>query len=58
MSVQLRRGFANAYAAFRSSPNTRVAPLIPIVLFGALTLVGMNDVTRRENNKSISYRVR
>lgn len=54
MTDQLKRGFAAVYAAFGSSRNTMVAQIVLLALFGTLTLVGMSDVARRENDKSVS----
>jgi hypothetical protein len=58
MTAQIKRSFAAIYAVFSSSRNTMVAQIVLVVLFGTLTLVGMNDVARRENNKSISDRLK
>ena len=54
MNAQLKRGFAVTYAAFASARNTVIAQLLIVILFSTLTIVGMTDVAKHENQKAIS----
>lgn len=53
MNARFKRGFTVPYAVFTSARHTVIAQILILLLFGALTIVGMNDVAKYENEKAI-----
>jgi len=49
MTAKLKRGFLRMHRGFSSGPNRLIAQLLILTILGAMTVVGMNYVTRQED---------
>jgi len=49
MTAKSKRGFLRIYRGFSRRPSALVAQLLVLTILGAMTVVGMNYVTRQED---------